>query len=66
MSSIIAELVDDFNHLGQKERIGIPKDTLARASYERHDAVNIKVAEGDRDVRLPWTHRKDGDDFHSL
>jgi len=67
MSSIIAELVDIFNHpVQEKSDLTYQRMLLPEPATKDTKVVNIIVAEGHRDVRLPWTHKKDGVDFHSL
>jgi len=66
ISWIIAELVDDVNFtLGEKADTPRTKEHSCLSQLRKEMLMERRVvAQGKRDARFPWTHNRDGFDFH--
>ena len=65
MSLITPELGDDLSGCGQRYEEITYHTTLLPEPARKMRVSMLGVVGRKREVRLPWTHRREGDDFHS-
>ena len=63
--SMISELVVVSVNVYDNNRERRTKGRSCRSPLKRQDSVGCELAEV-QDVRLPWIHKSEGADFHSL